>query len=152
MSKAKEKELDLIEVSPNADPPVVKIMDYAKYVYEQKKKQKTGAKSGKTKRMKMFRFKPYIAEHDINIRVRRAKDYIDKGHNVRLEMMRKGRQPKEQALEKFNEILTLFEGYSTIEPGPKHEGRKIFITIKADGQGKSKKQSEKDSTKEAEEK
>ena len=139
LKRARDAEKDLVEVSPHADPPVAKIMDYAKYVYELKKKQKDAKKSGKVKPEKEFRFKPTIDVHDIQLRVRRAKEYLEKGHNVKLTMMRKGRQPHEQAVAKFEEILTKFEEYSSIDPYPKHEGRRIFITYKPNG----KKQNEK---------
>ncbi len=133
---AKERELDLVEVSPNAQPPVCRIIDFAKYQYEQSKKNRE--KKQKTKEMKEFRFSPVIDKNDIDIRVRRAKEFIEKGHNVRLTMLRKGRQPFELAQEIFNQILTNFEDYSTIEPEKKIEGKSIFITFKANGKTKNK--------------
>lgn len=138
---AREADLDLVEVGAMAKPPVCKIMDYSKYLYEQKKKQKTS--KGKAKAMKEFKFSPVIDIHDRTVREKRAKEYLDKGHMVRLTMQRKGRQTREQAIETFKEILTLFEDYSTIEPVEKHEGRKIFITIKPDGKTKNKQNSSK---------
>jgi translation initiation factor IF-3 len=126
--KAKEAGLDLVEVGANAKPPVCKIMDYSKYLYQQSKKQRKSKSS--QKRMKEFKFSPTIEDHDINTRVKRSKEYLSKGHMVRLSMWRKGRQTKESAMEKFDEILTQFEDYSTIEPAKKSEGRKIFITYK----------------------
>jgi translation initiation factor IF-3 len=151
MSKAKEAQMDLVEVGSKATPPVCRIIDYSKYVYEQRKKQKQNKKAGKVKPMKEFKFSPVIEENDTNHRVKRAKEYLDKGHNVRLTMYRKGRQSQEQANSTFEEILTKFEGYSSIEPEPKKEGRKIFMTFKSDSNGKSKKtkQNKEDSTKEA---
>ncbi len=139
---AKEKELDLVEISPNVDPPVCRIIDYAKYQYELSKKNRE--KKQKTKEMKEFRFSPVIDTNDIDIRVRRAKEFIDKGHNVRLTMLRKGRQPFERAQEIFEQILTNFEDYSTIEPDKKVEGKSIFITFKANGKAKNKQNSSKE--------
>jgi translation initiation factor IF-3 len=133
---AKERELDLVEVSPNVDPPVCRIIDFAKYQYELSKKSKEN--KHKTKEMKEFRFSPVIDQGDIDIRVRRSKEYIEKGHNVRLTMLRKGRQPFDKAKELFDEILTNFEDYSTIEPEKKVEGKSIFITFKANGKTKNK--------------
>ena len=129
LQKAKEVGLDLVEVGPNAKPPVCKIMDYSKYVYRQKKKQKKNKKSGKQKEMKEFKFSPVIDVGDINTRVRRATEYLEKGHPVRITMYRKGRQSKEQAEEVFQEILTNFSEYSSIEPELKKEGRNIYITL-----------------------
>ena len=129
LEKAKEVGLDLVEVGPNAKPPVCKIMDYSKYVYRQKKKQRKNKKSGRQKDMKEFKFSPVIDIGDINTRVRRAKEYLEKGHTVRITMFRKGRQSKEQAEEVFTKILTNFSEYSSIEPELKKEGRNIYITL-----------------------
>lgn len=133
LAKAKELDKDLVEVSANTNPPVVKVIDYSKYLYELRKKKKQSSKTGKVKEMKEYRFTPVIADNDIAFRVRRAKHYLKKGHNVRITMFRKGRLSREQALSKFKEILTNFEGYSSIEPDYKTENRKTYITFKADG-------------------
>jgi translation initiation factor IF-3 len=101
-------------------------MDYSKYMYRQKKKQRKNRQ--KSKEMKEFKFSPVIDIGDINTRVRRAIEYLEKGHPVRITMYRKGRQSKEQAEEVFTEILTNFNEYSTIEPKPKTEGRNMYIT------------------------
>ena len=129
LAKAKEDGLDLVEVGANANPPVCKIMDYSKYIYRQKKKQRKNKKSGKQKEMKEFKFSPVIDIGDVNTRVRRATEYLEKGHPVRITMYRKGRQSKEQAEEVFTDILTNFDEYSSIEPEPKKEGRNIYITL-----------------------
>lgn len=135
---AKESGLDLVEVGSSANPPVCKIMDYSKYIYQQKKKIRQNKKGSKQKEMKEFRFTPVIDIGDINTRVRRAHEYLEKGHPVRITMFRKGRQSPEQAKEVFNEILTNFTEYSSIEPEPKREGKYMFITyIKKNGKTKN---------------
>lgn len=145
LKKAQEEGLDLVEVGPNAKPPVCKIMDYSKYVYRQKKKQRKNKKSGKQKDMKEFKFSPVIDIGDINTRVRRATEYLEKGHPVRITMYRKGRQTKEQAEAVFVEILTNFDEYSSIEPEPKKEGRNIYITfVKKNVQTEDKQNSKKE--------
>jgi translation initiation factor IF-3 len=132
LAKTKELNLDLVEVGPNANPPVCKIMDYSKYIYRQKKKQRKNRQ--KSKDMKEFKFSPVIETADINTRVRRATEYLEKGHPVRITMYRKGRQSHEQAEKVFNEILTNFDEYSTIEPEPKQEERNMYLTfIKKNG-------------------
>jgi translation initiation factor IF-3 len=132
LAKAQELNLDLVEIGAKAKPPVCKIMDYSKYMYRQKKKQRKNRQ--KSKDMKEFKFSPVIDIGDINTRVRRATEYLEKGHPVRITMYRKGRQSREQAEKVFNEILTNFDEYSTIEPKPKKEGRNMYITyIKKNG-------------------
>ncbi len=137
---ANEKNLDLVEINPNSNPPVCKIIDYAKYIYDKKKKIKNN-KATKTKDIKEFRFSPVIQEHDISVRVKRAKKYLEKGHNIKLTIFRKGRQTREQAKEVMSQLLTIFANYSTIEPEPKEEGRKLHITLKSNGKTKNKKNS-----------
>lgn len=135
---AKEREQDLVEVSPNANPPVCRIIDYAKYLYEQKKKAKTAKATG-TKEMKELKFSPVIDEHDISVRIKRAFEFMGKGHNVRLTIEKKGRQTMDQVNTIMTKLLTYFEGYSTIEAEPKTEGKRTYITIKNDGKAKNKK-------------
>lgn len=142
MAKAKEVEMDLVEVNPKSTPPVCKIMNYSKFLYEQRKKMRKGRKLSKVKEMKEFRFTPLIAQNDASFKTRRAIEYLEKGHNVKLTMERRGRQPEEQAVSTFTEILTKFGQYSSIEPEPKREGRRIFITFKGNGSSKNKKKPE----------
>lgn len=137
LSLAKQAQLDLVEVGPNVNPPVCKIMDFAKYLYEQKKKQR-GNKKGKAKEQKEFRFSPTIEKGDIDHRVKRAKEYLDKGHPVKLVMQKKGRQPMELAKEVFTEILTNFDDYSTIETEPKRSGNRLSIIFTSNGKTKDK--------------
>ena len=140
-ARANEIGVDLVEVSTNTTPPVCRIMDYSKFVYEQNKKQKDSKKKTKQKEMKEFRFTPVIAQGDIDFRVKRSKEFLDKGHSVRITMFRKGRQSRELAEEKLREILTYFDGYSTIEPEISREGRRSFITYKANAKAKNKQNS-----------
>ncbi len=141
LSMATEEGLDLVEVVPNANPPVCKIMDYSKYLYEQKKKAKKNS-GNKTKPMKEFKFSPVIDIGDRNTRIRRAKEFLSKGHPVKLTMWIKGRQSRDQAKEVFAEILTNFTDYSSIEAEPQYEGNQIFITYRLDGKTKNKQNNE----------
>lgn len=134
---AQDQELDLVEVGPNVTPPVCKIINYSKYVYAQNKKSKAN-KKGKAKDTKEFVFTPVIDSADINHKVKRAKEYLAKNHPVKLTMTRKGRQTQEMASEVFNEILTNFAEYSSIEPVPVQEGNRISITFKANGKTENK--------------
>ena len=134
---AKEVELDLVEVSPNAKPPVCRIMDFSKYIYEQKKKLRKN-KAGKAKDLKEFKFSPVIDVGDMNTRVRRAKEFLDKDHPVKITIQKKGRQPYEQMKEVFNEILTNFTEYSTIEAEPKGTFNSISVTFKKNVTSKNK--------------
>ncbi len=137
---ARESELDLVEVGPNSTPPVCRIMDYSKYIYEQNKKLRKN-KAGKAKDLKEFRFSPVIDTGDMNTRIRRALEFLEKDHPVRITVQKKGRQTYEQARSIFDQILTNFNEYSTIEPEPKSEGDRITITFKKNGTSKNKQNS-----------
>lgn len=139
---AREVDLDLVEVSPNVRPPVCRIIDFAKYMYEQKKKERQNRAI--TREMKEFVFSPVIDIHDKETRIRRAKDFLSKGHQVRITMKKKGRQSPIQAQQVFAEILTNFADYITIEPEPKREGNRQFITYKPNGKAKNKQDSDKE--------
>jgi len=138
---AEDDGLDLIEINPSAKPPICKIMDYSKYMYDKKKKQKKG--KGKAKDQKELRFSPVIEQHDIDVRVSRAEKFLSKGHNVKLTIFRKGRQTYEQAKEVMDKLLEIFKDYSTIESSPRQEGRKLYITLKAEKEKPKKEKEEK---------
>jgi len=142
LSMAEQQELDLIEINPNTKPPICKIMDYSKYMYDKKKKQKNS--KGKAKDQKELRFSPVIEQHDINVRVSRTEKFLSKGHNVKLTILRKGRQTNEQAKEVMDELLETFKEYSTVEEKPKLEGRKLYITLKAEKKKEKIKTNEKE--------
>ncbi len=137
---AEDENLDLIEINPNQKPPICKIMDYSKYMYEKKKKQK----ASKAKDQKELRFSPVIEQHDIDVRIKKAEKFLSKGHNVKLTIFRKGRQTHEQAKEVMDKLLDIFQEYSTIEERPKQEGRKLYTTIKAEKAAKKKGEEKKD--------
>lgn len=136
---AKEAELDLVEVGANVKPPVCKIMDYSKYVYTLNKKKRKS--KSKQKELKEFRFSPVIETADSQHRIKRSKEFLEKGHPVRLVMVWKGRQSRDLAKEVFMEILTNFQDYSSIEPEPKYEGKRMTITYRKNGKTKDKQNS-----------
>ncbi|MFA5535257.1 MAG: translation initiation factor IF-3 [Mariniphaga sp.] len=137
---AKEAELDLVEVGATSKPPVCRIMDYSKYVYEQNKKLRKN-KAGKAKDQKELKFSTVIDVGDMNTRIRRAKEFLEKDHPVRITVQRKGRQTYQQARAVFDNILTNFTEYSTIEPEPKSEGNRITISLKKNVTSKNKQNS-----------
>jgi len=141
---AKAAQLDLVEVGATSNPPVCRIMNYSKYIYEQKKKLRKN-KTGKAKDLKEFRFSAVIDVGDMNTRIRRAKEFLEKGHPVKITAIKKGRQQFTQMKQVFDEILTNFTEYCSIEPEPKSEFNSISITFKKDGKTKNKQNSNKES-------
>ncbi|MGE0089634.1 MAG: translation initiation factor IF-3 [Bacteroidales bacterium] len=128
---AEELELDLVEISPNADPPVCKIVDYQKFLYQQKKKQKE-IKSKTTKViLKEIRFGPQTDEHDYNFKLKHAQKFLEEGAKVKAFVFFKGRSIlfKEQG-----EILLLrlaqdLEEIGKVEQLPRLEGKRMIMFI-----------------------
>ena len=143
LQMARDAEMDLVEVGANSKPPVCRIMDYSKYIYEQKKKLRKN-KAGRAKELKEFRFSVVIDKYDMDTRIRRALEFLEKGHPVKITVTRKGRQPYQQMKEVFSQILTNFSEYSSIESEPKSESNSISITLKGDGKTKNKQNSNKE--------
>ncbi|TRX59446.1 translation initiation factor IF-3 [Fulvivirga sp. M361] len=128
---AKEKNLDLVEISPKADPPVCKIIDYSKFKYDQKKKQKEiKAKAQKTV-IKEIRFGPNTEEHDFNFKLKHAISFLEDGSKVKAYVHFVGRtivfkERGEILLLKFAQSL---EDYGKVEQLPKLEGKRMIMFI-----------------------
>lgn len=126
---ATERDLDLVEVAPNQTPPVCKIMSYSKFKYEEKKKARKGKVKGKTKELKEMRFAPFIGEGDLNHKLNRVKEFLGKGHKVKLTIFFKRRTTPEAGNLLVEKILTELEESCTIEQALKKQGRRWFITV-----------------------
>ncbi len=128
---AQEKELDLVEIAPNAEPPVCRIVDYQKFLYEKKKKEKeTKSKSAKQV-LKEIRFGPNTDEHDFNFKVKHAIKFLEEGAKVKAYVHFKGRtiaykEKGEIILLKFAQAL---EEYGKVELLPKLEGNRMFLHL-----------------------
>jgi len=131
LALAEEQDLDLVEISPKANPPVCKIMDYKKYLYEQKKKQKEiKAKTAKIV-VKEIRLGPNIDEHDFNFKLKHAIKFLQDGAKVKVDVFFKGRSiiykdKGEFVLLRFAQEL---EEYGKVEKLPKLEGKRMIMII-----------------------
>jgi len=128
---AREQESDLVEISPNADPPVCKIIDYNKFLYEKKKKEKEMKAASKSAQMKEIRFTPNTDDHDFDFKTKHAENFLKEGHKVRAYVQFKGRAINysdrgQVLLLKFAQKL---EECGIPEQMPKLEGKKMFITL-----------------------
>jgi translation initiation factor IF-3 len=134
MSIASEQDLDLVEVAPKAEPPVCKVISWSKFQYEQKKKEKE-ARKNKQKDMKEFRFGTTIDIADKQRQLNRAKEFLGKGHNVKITVTKKGRISIDQSKKLLEELLTELSEYSTIERNPTVEHRRVSIVLKGESEG-----------------
>jgi len=128
---ADKMELDLVEISPNADPPVCKIIDYQKFLYQQKKKQKEiKAKAAKVV-VKEIRFGPNTDDHDYNFKLRHAVRFLEEGAKVRAYVFFKGRSIlfKEQGEVLLLRFANDLEEYGKVEQLPRLEGKRMIISF-----------------------
>lgn len=129
LALAKEAGLDLVEVSPNARPPVCRILDYGKYLYEQSKKDKD-KKSHSTK-LKEVKFRVRTDQHDYITKVRHAEEFLGKGNKVKLTLMFRGREMEhtELGFETINRALQDLSTMGTADQQPRLIGRSITLTL-----------------------
>ena len=128
---AEDLGLDLVEISPSADPPVCRVIDYKKFLYEQKKKQKELKAKQQTVEMKEIRFGPNTDEHDLNFKLKHARKFLEEGHKVKAFVFFRGRtivfkERGEILLLKFAQEL---EDVGIVESMPKLEGKRMIMFI-----------------------
>ena len=128
---AKEEGLDLIEISPNANPPVGKIMDLGKYKYDLQKKANQAKKKQKTVSLKEIKLRPGTETHDYNFKIKNAKKFISKGNKVKFTVKFKGREMQHTDLGKdlMNKIIVETKDVAKVESKPKFEGRQMVMII-----------------------
>ena len=128
---AKQEGLDLIEISPNANPPVCKIMDMGKYKYDQQKKANQAKKKQKIVSLKEIKLRPGTETHDYNFKIKNAKKFITKGSKVKFTVKFKGREMQHTNLGKdlMDKIIEETKDVAKVESKPKFEGRQMVMII-----------------------
>lgn len=124
--------LDLVEISPNAEPPVCKIMNYDRFRYEQAKKQQDAKKKQTTVETKEIKFRPKTDSHDLNFKIKNIQKFLRQGHKVKLTMRFRGREivySQTVGLEAMNKISAALEEYAVILNPPKMEGRQLVMFV-----------------------
>lgn len=128
---AEEKKLDLVLVSPNAQVPVCKIMNYGKYKFEQAKKEKEAKKKQKIQETKELRITPNIEEHDFGFKAKNAKKFIEDGNKVKITLRFRGRELNNVKMGEnvLNDFAKELEDVAVVEKAPKLEGKNMFIIL-----------------------
>ena len=128
---AKDEGLDLIEIAPNANPPVCKIMDIGKYKYDLQKKANIAKKKQKTVSLKEIKLRPGTDVHDYNFKIKNARKFITKGDKVKFTVKFKGREMQHTQLGKdlMNKIIEETKDIAKVESKPKFEGRQMVMII-----------------------
>jgi len=131
LSLADEMELDLVEISPNAEPPVCKIVDYQKFLYQQKKKQKEVKANAAKTVVKEIRFGPNTDDHDYNFKLKHAINFLEEGAKVRAYVFFKGRSIlfKDQGEKLLARFVADLDEYGKVDQTPRLEGKRMIIIL-----------------------
>lgn len=123
--------LDLVEVSPNAEPPVCKIMDYGKFRYDEGMKRKQARKSQKQVLVKEVKFHPNVEQHDLDHKIRQIHDFLQSGHKVKISLLYRGRENahKELGMEVVSSVVERCADISTVEQTPRLMGRMLSCML-----------------------
>ena len=123
--------MDLVEVAPNADPPVCRVLDYGKFLYEKAKKDKESRKAQTKVEIKEIRLRPKTSEHHRGFKVKNARRWLTEGKKVRVRIRFRGREITypEIALQDLKDIASELSDLSTIEQSPTMEGRTMLMTL-----------------------
>ena len=130
---AKEKDLDLVEVSPNANPPVCKILDYGKYRFEQEKKLRESKKNQKVLKLKEIRMQPKIGPGDLDTKAKHVQEFLEEGNKVKVTIRFRGRElaHTELGYDVLNEVLKRLTSAYVVEKAPAMDGKTMSMTISA---------------------
>jgi len=130
LSIAQESGLDLVEVGPDARPPVCRIMDYGKLQYERNKRQSSGPKRHKVQ-LKQIRLRAKTGQHDIEFKVKQARDFLSRRDKVKVNVLFRGRENAhhERGREMLGEIIEMLQDVADVEQGPSMEGRRMMTML-----------------------
>jgi len=128
---ARERNLDLVEVAPNANPPVVRIMDFGKYQYERTKKEREAKKGQKSIEIKEMRIRPKTAKYHIGFKLNRVRDFLQKGNKVKIRILFRAREITHATLarETFEEIAGDLADIATVEQAPLMDGKSLVMLL-----------------------
>ena len=131
MKAAQSAELDLVEVSPSADPPVARVMDYGKFLYQQAKKEREARKAQKQIEVKEIRLRPKTTDHHKSFKVRDARRWLEEGKKVKVRVCFRGREITypEIAMEQLAEIAQELSDVGVVEQEPDREGRTLLMIL-----------------------
>lgn len=131
MEIAKNKEMDVVEVSPNTTPPVCKIMDYGKYIFEQKKKTQGSKKKQKIIHVKEIKFRPLIEDGDYNVKLGKIINFLEQGDKVKVSLRFRGREMRHTELGEnlLNRVCGDIKNVGLIEQEAEFEGRQLIMVV-----------------------
>jgi len=133
LQKAESLGVDLVEISPNANPPVAKLIDWGKYQYQKMKELQRNKQKSKQSELKQMRFGLKIGSGDLEIKLRKIRAFLAEGHKVRIQIFYRGREMahKELGYDMINKIIGLLEDEAVVEQQPMMAGRNLSITVRS---------------------
>ena len=137
LTMARERNVDMVEVSPKADPPVVRLMDFGRFKFEQSKKDREARKHQQKVQIREVRMKPKIEDHDIDFKTRTIQKLLRQGDKVKITVMFRGREITHPQLGKslLEKVFDNLEGHGTLEKGASLEGRRMSVIVAPDKRG-----------------
>jgi translation initiation factor IF-3 len=131
LQKAQEASLDLVEIAPNAEPPVCKLLDYGKYKYQEQKKQAEARKRQKVVEVKEVKFRPMIDDHDYDVKMRSMHRFFEEGDKVKVTLRFRGREMAHQELgtKLLNRVKEDLAELAKVEMEPRFEGRQVVMVL-----------------------
>jgi len=137
---AEERGLDLVEISPNADPPVAKIVNWGKYNYQRTKQLQKNKKNAKTLEVKQMRFGLKISDHDLGVKIRKVTDFLEAGHKVKITVFYRGRElaHKELGFKLAEKVIEGFGETIVVEQQPQFAGKQLNFVIRSNNHAKAK--------------
>jgi translation initiation factor IF-3 len=140
LQAARDAELDLVEISPNASPPVAKIIDWGKYNYQKTKQLKRNQKSAKTFDVKQIRVGLKISDHDLGVKAKKTREFLEIGHKVKYVLRFKGRElaHRDVGFKLADKIIESFKEEVSVDQTPQFAGRQISFVIRRATNAKTK--------------
>ena len=131
MKQASDQGLDLVEISPNAEPPVCKILDFSRYKYDSKKRQQEAKKKQKKVSLKEMKFKVNIGQGDFDVKINKIRKFLESGDKVKVSLWFKGREivHRDKGHELFQKVLESLGEVAKIDAEPKMEGKQIIMIL-----------------------
>jgi translation initiation factor IF-3 len=131
LSRAREQELDLVEVAPNANPPVCRIMDYGRYLYEQEQRRRQSKRKATNVVIKEMKFRPKIDEHDYTTKMKHVVRFLGEGNKVKLTIMFRGREMAhpELGMKILNRVAEDVADFAVVESAPRQDGRNMTMVL-----------------------
>ncbi len=131
LERAREHDLDLVEIAPDAQPPVCKIIDYGKYRYRKQKQEKRQRKRSKSMQMKELRFRPRTDDHDFDFKAGHARRFLENGNKVKAYVQFRGRDIiyKDQGMDLLRRLIEEVQDIARIDQAPKMEGRRMTTVL-----------------------